>query len=247
VSDAALVGGGDGARPGEVSLAHQGVLFLDELPEFRRGCLESLRQPLEDGIVSVSRAHAKATYPARPLVVAAMNPCPCGLAGDPRCRCSAERVRAYRARLSGPLLDRIDVHVTLPPVSIAAITSGRTGETSEAVRARVVAARAIQAERLRRGEVSASVNALLSSRDLDRVAAIPVEGKRLLASAATRLGLSARAYAKVLKVARTLADLEPVERITVAHVGEAIALRVLDRGPEGASAERYRPGDPLSA
>lgn len=243
VSDAALVGGGDGARPGEVSLAHQGVLFLDELPEFRRGCLESLRQPLEDGVVCISRAHAKATYPARPIVIAAMNPCPCGLAGDPRCRCAPDRVRSYRARLSGPLLDRIDVHVTLPPVSISAITSGLVGESSEAVRSRVVAARAIQSQRLRSKETSAPVNALLTSRDLDRVAALPREGKRMLTAAATRLGLSARAYSKVLKVARTLADLENTEAITAGHVAEAVALRVLDRGVEAmlAPASNHQP------
>ena len=161
-----------------------------------------------------------------------MKPHPCGFAGDPRCRCAPERVRAYRARLSGPLLDRIDVHVTLPPVSISAITSGHVGESSETVRRRVVAARKIQSDRVRSGQTSALVNALLSSRDLDRVAALPREGNRMLTAAATRLGLSARAYSKVLKVARTLADLDSAEHITAAHVAEAVALRILDRGGE---------------
>ena len=229
VSDAALVGGGDGARPGEVSLAHRGVLFLDELPEFRRGALEALRQPLEDGVVSVSRAHAKATYPARPIVVAAMNPCPCGLAGDPRCRCAPDRVRAYRARLSGPLLDRIDVHIALPPVSLRAIASGEPGESSTVVRARVEAARAVQVQRLTRGLTAAPSNALLSARDLERVAKLPPRGEKLLASAAARLGLSARAYVKVLRIARTLADLEGSAEVGTSHVAEAVSFRVLDR------------------
>lgn len=229
VSDVALVGGGDAARPGEVSLAHQGVLFLDELPEFRRGCLESLRQPLEDGIVSVSRAQAKATYPARALVVAAMNPCPCGFAGDPRCQCALDRVRSYRARLSGPLLDRLDVHVMLPPVSISSIASGPPGESTAVVRDRVMRARAVQSDRVHRGEVAAPSNAFLAGRELQRVAALCDEGARLMSLAATRLGLSARAYVKVIKVARTLADLEGLTAIAPRHVAEAIGMRVLDR------------------
>lgn len=244
VSDAALVGGGDVARPGEVSLAHRGVLFLDELPEFKRGCLESLRQPLEDGVVSISRAQVKATYPARPIVVAAMNPCPCGFAGDRRCTCGADRIRQYRTRLSGPLLDRIDVHVTLPPVSMDAITSGGPGESSAAVRARVTAARALQMARFVEREVSAPLNVLLSRRDLDRVAKLSPESSDILTRAATRLGLSARAYTKVLKVARTLADLEGARDIGSEHVMEAVSLRILDRGapsPRTASAPKTTP------
>ena len=231
VSEVGLVGGGDTPRPGEVSLAHNGVLFLDEFAEFRRGGLEALRQPLEDGFVTISRAQAKVTFPARPLVVGAMNPCACGFRGDGtgRCICSAERVRAYRARLSGPLLDRIDVHVVLPPVNVGALQRGRIGETTKEVRARVEQARRIQNARAKRGEVSATTNAALPPRDLDRVAALCDAGSRLLGSAVSRLALSARAYGKVLRVSRTLADLEGCEAIAPHHVAEAIGYRTLDR------------------
>ena len=234
VSEVGLVGGGaDMPRPGEVSLAHHGVLFLDELAEFRRSALEALRQPLEDGVVSISRAHAKATFPARPVVVCAMNPCACGYLGDGtgRCRCSRERVASYRARLSGPLLDRIDVHVALAPVSVAALQGRVPAESSAAVRERVDAARAIQLARFESGEASASTNALLASRDLARTAALCDEGARLLGTAVAKLCLSARAYGKVLRVARTLADLEGATAIAPVHVAEAIGARVLDRGP----------------
>jgi len=232
VSEVGLVGGGDHPRPGEVSLAHHGVLFLDELSEFRRAALEALRQPLEDGSVTISRAQAKATFPARPLVVGAMNPCACGFRGDGtgRCICSAERVRAYRARLSGPLLDRIDVHVVLPPVNVGALQHGEGGEPTCAVRGRVERARAIQADRATRGEVRASTNALLSPGDLDRVASLCARGSSLLGSAVTRLALSARAYGKILRVARTLADLEGAAAVAPHHVAEAVGYRTLDRG-----------------
>jgi magnesium chelatase family protein len=232
VSDVGLVGGGDGPRPGEASLAHQGVLFLDELPEFRRSSLEALRQPLEDGLVTISRAHGKATFPARLLLVCAMNPCTCGWYGDRRgrCTCSPERLRSYRARLSGPLLDRIDVHIALPPVEVAALQAGVRGEASLPVRARVEAARAIQRERQLRREVGASTNAALGQRDLERIAHPCEVGQRMLRAAVDRLALSARAYGKVLRVARTIADLDGAVAMTPAHVAEAIALRVLDRG-----------------
>jgi magnesium chelatase family protein len=232
VSDAGLVGGGEGPRPGEVSLAHQGVLFLDELPEFRRTSLEALRQPLEDGQVTISRSRGKATFPARLLLVCAMNPCSCGWYGDRRgrCTCSAERLRSYRARLSGPLLDRIDVHVALPPVEVAALQAAVHGEASDRVRARVEAARAIQRERQRRREVGASTNSALAQRDLERIARPCDVGQRMLRAAVERLALSARAYGKVLRVARTIADLDGSVAMTPAHVAEAIALRVLDRG-----------------
>jgi magnesium chelatase family protein len=224
-SEAGLIGGGDVPRPGEVSLAHQGVLFLDELPEFRRGALESLRQPLEDGAVTVSRAQGRATFPARPLFVGAMNPCPCGFHGDPsgRCDCALERVRAYRTRLSGPLLDRIDVHVRLPPVSVATLRSQERGEPSAAVRARVLEARRRQLER------QPALNAFLSPRDIERVARLGASAERLITSATERLGLSARAHAKVVRVARTIADLAGKEDVATEHVAEAIAMRVLDR------------------
>ncbi len=238
VSEVGLVGGGDGPRPGEVSLAHHGVLFLDELAEFRRGALEALRQPLEDGVVTISRAHAKAIFPARSLLVCAMNPCPCGWLGDgsSRCGCSPERVRAYRAKMSGPLLDRVDVHVSLPPVEVAALHGRASGEASAAVRARVEAARHVQRERVRRGEVGASTNAALSPRDVERVAPLCDACAALLAAAVQRLALSARAYGKVVRVARTIADLAGSPNVRPEHVGEAVGLRVLDRGVLSAAA-----------
>jgi magnesium chelatase family protein len=233
VSEVGLVGGGDGPRPGEVSLAHHGVLFLDELAEFRRGALEALRQPLEDGTVTISRAHGKASFPARFLLVSATNPCPCGWLGDTvrSCTCPPERVRAYRAKMSGPLLDRIDVHVVLPPVEVAALQGPARGERSAAVRERVERARAVQHGRLERGEVDAPTNAALLQRELERVAALCTDGARMLAAAVERLALSARAYGKVLRVARTIADLERSPAVRPHHVAEAIGLRVLDRGP----------------
>jgi magnesium chelatase family protein len=238
VSEVGLVGGGDRPRPGEVSLAHNGVLFLDELAEFRRPALEALRQPLEEGYVTISRAQAKATFPARLLLVCAMNPCACGWLGDGsgRCVCSLERVRAYRAKMSGPLLDRIDVHVVLPPVEVRALQGSMPGEESAAVRARVERARAGQRQRAERGDVGASTNAALAPRDLERVAPLCAAGARMLAAAVERLSLSARAYGKVLRVSRTIADLDGSDDLRPAHVAEAISLRVLDRGPTAAAA-----------
>jgi magnesium chelatase family protein len=231
VSDAGLVGGGDPPRPGEVSLAHNGVLFLDELAEFRRSSLEALRQPLEDGELTIARARSRATFPARPIVAAAVNPCPCGHAGDPsgRCACSPESVRAYRGRLSGPLLDRIDLHVMLPPVDVASLRAHSAGETSQAVRDRVVRAREIQENRYRNGEVGSRANALLSARDLELVAVPDRKGWQLVCAAVERLGLSARAYTKILRTGRTIADLAGATAVTASHVAEAIQLRVLDR------------------
>ncbi|MGD0530350.1 MAG: YifB family Mg chelatase-like AAA ATPase, partial [Polyangiaceae bacterium] len=238
VSEVGLVGGGDGPRPGEVSLSHHGVLFLDELAEFRRSALEALRQPLEDGVITISRAYAKATFPARLLLVCAMNPCPCGWMGDGtrRCACTTDRVRAYRAKMSGPLLDRIDVHVVLPPVEVAHLQGAARGESSAAVRARVERTRGVQSDRVRRGEASAPTNASLPPRDLERIAALCADGTRMLAAAVERLALSARAYGKVLRVARTIADLEGSTAIRPPHVAEAIGLRVLDRGALAAAA-----------
>jgi magnesium chelatase family protein len=231
VSAAGLVGGGDPIRPGEVSLAHQGCLFLDELLEFKRHVLESLRQPLEEGWVSVARARGRVRFPARPMVVAAVNPCPCGYQNDRpgRCRCSVERIRQYRAKLSGPLLDRLDLQVAIPAVEVAKLSSFAPGESSASVRERVLAAREIQAARRERGEVVASTNAALSVRDLDRIGAPDAAGLSLLESAAERLGLSARAFGKVLRVGRTIADLESSHGVRARHVAEAIGLRLLDR------------------
>lgn len=231
VSEAGLVGGGEYPRPGEVSLAHQGVLFLDELPEFRRSALESLRQPLEDGVVTVSRAQGRATFPARPLVAAAMNPCPCGFNGDGsgRCICTGERVRNYRSRLSGPLVDRLDVHVALPAVHVGELRRGG-GESSAAVRARVEAARDRQAWRAKSGKARATVNAALSAREVESIVSLCGTSEMLITTSVARMGLSARAYGKVLRVARTIADLSGVDKVEPEHVAEAINLRLLDRG-----------------
>ncbi|HEU4406133.1 MAG TPA: YifB family Mg chelatase-like AAA ATPase [Polyangiaceae bacterium] len=235
-SDAGLVGGGYPPRPGELSLAHQGVLFLDELAEFRRSALEALRQPLEDGEITIARARSRARFPARPLVVAASNPCPCGYHGDGRgrCACSPEAVRRYLGRLSGPLVDRFDLHVALPPVDVGSLASPGSGEASAAVRARVEEARARQLARAKAGGLRAALNASLSPVELAAVATPDAEGRRLLLAAVDRLGLSARAYGKALKVARTIADLAGAERVGAAHLAEAIGLRPFDRAPSRA-------------
>lgn len=231
ITDAGMVGGGFPPRPGEISLSHHGVLFLDELAEFRRTTLETLRQPLEDGVLVLSRARSSSLFPTRPLLVAASNPCPCGYHGDGsgRCGCSPEIVRRYLARLSGPLLDRIDLHLSLPPVAVAELSTKRAGEPSAPVRERVVRARARQAARRASGQVSVLNNGSLSPSDLEAVGTPDDEGQRLLSAAATRQQLSARAFGKVLRVARTLADLEDEDRIRAPHVAEAMGYRVLDR------------------
>lgn len=225
-SGVALVGGGTTPRPGEISLAHHGVLFLDELPEFDRRVLEVLREPLESGRITISRAARQAEFPARFQLVAAMNPCPCGYLGDPsgRCRCSAEQVLRYRARLSGPLLDRIDMHVEVPPLPAEALTAADPrAETSAAVRERVCAARERQRARADRP------NAILDERAIDRHCRPDAAGRALLAQATTRLGLSARAHRRVLKLARTIADLDGAETLSVTHLTEAIGYRQMDR------------------
>lgn len=231
VSEAGLVGGGDTPRPGEISLAHHGVLFLDELAEFRRGALEALRQPLEDGHVCIARARARAWFPAAPLVVAAVNPCPCGFRGHPsrQCECSELGRRRYRARLSGPLVDRLDLHIAVPPVEVTQLTSRTECESSEVVRSRVAQAWEIQRARQSGGETSRQANAQLSAKDLRKVGELGGEARRLLTTALERLGLSARAYLKVLRVARTIADIEGAERIGADHVAEAVQMRLLDR------------------
>jgi len=245
VSAAGLVGGGDPVRPGEVSLAHHGCLFLDELLEFRRGAIEALRQPLEEGQVAICRARGRVTFPARPLVVAAINPCPCGFAGDRlgRCSCNPERVRTYKARLSGPILDRIDLQITLPPVEVAQLSGGARGEPSAAVRARVEAARAAQRARFLVGEATAPLNAALGPRDFEGASAPDEAGARLLERSMERLGLSARAYGKVLRVARTIADLAGSTALRGPHVAEAIGLRLIDRDA-GAALPQAAPAQP---
>lgn len=234
ISDAGLVGGGPLARPGEVSLAHHGVLFLDELPEFRRNVLEALRQPLEDGVVTIARASMTFIYPARFMLVAAMNPCPCGFLGDRRrtCTCGPETIAKYRARISGPLLDRIDMQLVVGATSWQDLSEDRPGEPSAAIRARVAGARRRQLERYR-GRRGVFANAHLSARGVREFCQPDAAGRALLAAAVERLGLSARGYGRVLKLARTIADLAGVTEIAVSHVGEAIQYRGLDRAATG--------------
>jgi magnesium chelatase family protein len=230
ISDAGLIGGGSNPRPGEASLAHNGVLFLDELPEFRRNVLEQLRQPLEDARITISRAAISLTYPSRFMMVASMNPCPCGFHGDSqrRCTCSPLAVQKYMGRVSGPLLDRIDLHVEVPAVRYRELADQRMGETSEAIRARVTQAREIQRSRFgSRPDMHA--NAHMGARELRQFCSIGEGSDALLRTAISRLGLSARAYHRVLKIARTIADLGGGGEITTAHVGEAIQYRSLDR------------------
>ncbi|MFZ1730931.1 MAG: YifB family Mg chelatase-like AAA ATPase [Bacteroidota bacterium] len=231
ISDAALVGGGVGyARPGEISLSHNGVLFLDELPEFARNVLEVLRQPLEEGTVTIARSKMSIEYPANFMLVAAMNPCPCGNNGNPRhaCTCTEQQVQKYMGRISGPLLDRIDIHVECPQVKYQELASDRRGESSERVRARVVAARERQLARFasRRG---LHCNAMMGTRDIGQYCKIDDHCRDLLRSASQALGFSARAYDRILKVARTIADLGASDRILPEHVSEAIQYRDLDR------------------
>jgi magnesium chelatase family protein len=211
-------------RPGEISLAHYGVLFLDELPEFDRRALEALREPLENGRVHVARAARHAEFPAELQLVAAMNPCPCGYLGEPRCRCSEERVLRYRSRVSGPLLDRIDLHVEVPRPLPADLAAPANGAASAAVAAKVAHARDRQLAR------AGCLNARLGPRELECHCVPERAAQRLLERAASQLGLSARASHRCLRLARSIADLAEAERIGLAHMGEALSLRCLDRG-----------------
>lgn len=229
VSAAALAGGGAALRPGEVSLAHNGVLFLDELPEFHRDALEVLRQPVEDGAVTVSRASGTVTYPSRFMLVAAMNPCKCGYFGHPSrpCTCTPSAVERYRQRISGPLLDRIDLHVEVPPVAYGELSGPAAGEPSAAIRGRVLAAREVQRARYQGAGVHC--NAQLPSALLRAACPLDRAAETTLKAAFDRLGLSARAYDRVLKVSRTIADLAGRETIGAAQVAEALQYRTLDR------------------
>jgi len=229
ISDAGLIGGGTVPRPGEVSLAHNGVLFLDELPEYRRNVLESLRQPLEEGTISITRVSAALTYPARVMLVAAMNPCPCGFLGDRirPCVCSPAQIQRYRTRVSGPLLDRIDLHVEVPAVPFRDLAADERGEESASVRERVMRARARQVERYHGSR--AHNNAQLRTNQIRKHCRIDGPGRTLIEQAVARLGLSARAYMRILKVSRTIADLEQRDSIAAEHVAEAIQYRSLDR------------------
>ncbi len=227
VSESGLIGGGRVPHPGEVSLGHLGVLFLDELPEFSRRALESLRQPLEEGTVVVARAAGSAVFPARVQLIAAANPCRRACRSLEHCVCTEGERRQYLGRLSGPLLDRIDLHLELPAVGVAELTSETAEEPSASIRDRVLAARARQTARFRGTDIR--VNAAMSGRATRRWCAPPPEAARLLARAVSRLGLSARAYHRVLKVARTIADLAGTDALTIDHVAEAIQYRSLDR------------------
>jgi len=229
ISDVGLIGGGRYPRPGEVSLAHNGVLFLDELPEFKKTVLEVLRQPLEDGRVAIARASGSLIFPARFMLVAAMNPCPCGYLGDPKkeCRCQPLQIQKYRAHVSGPLLDRLDIHLEAPAVEFKDLAGEAPALGSRDLRARVAEARAIQARRFAgRGLF---VNAQMTGGHIKKWAPLGPEGQALLKQAMERLGLSARAYARINKLARTIADLEGTAEVGPAHVAEAISYRALDR------------------
>jgi magnesium chelatase family protein len=231
ISDAGLIGGGAFPRPGEVSLAHHGVLFLDELPEFDRSVLEVLRQPLEDQKVTISRAAMSLTFPAKFMLVAAMNPCPCGFWNDPTrdCRCSPAQIQRYVGRISGPLLDRIDIHIDVPAVKFKELR-GRDlpeGESSGDILERVIKAREIQLERLSVEGVFS--NSAMSSAQIRKFCPLDLESEKQLETAMVRQGLSARAHDRILKVARTIADLDGSEAIQTKHIGEAISYRSLDR------------------
>ncbi len=220
-----LIGGGSNPTPGEISLAHRGVLFLDEFPEFDRGALESLRQPLEDGVVTISRAAGSLTFPARFLLLAASNPCPCGYLGHPTkpCTCGATYIARYRKRLSGPILDRIDIHVDVPPVEYEKLTAGADAETSETIRARVIQARGRQ--RVRLSPHGKLVNAEMTSSDVKKYCTLSDSARDLLKHAATKLQISARSYFKIVKIAQTIADLAGSASIENTHISEALQYR----------------------
>lgn len=230
-SAAALVGGGSNPKPGEISLAHNGALFLDELPEFDRKVLEVLREPLETGHITISRASRQADFPARFQLIAAMNPCPCGYLGDRsgRCHCSSEQVARYRARVSGPLMDRIDMHLEVPRVPLDVLRKGSTQqeESSATIRGRVVAARELAQRR------QGKTNSVLNAKEINRFCGLSDAGHQLLEQAMDKFGLSHRAYHRILKLARTIADLGQARDIEIAHLSEAIGYRKLDRSNEG--------------
>ena len=229
ISDAGLIGGGQVPKPGEVSLSHNGILFLDELPEFKRNVLEALRQPLEDGQVTISRAITSLTYPASLMLVAAMNPCKCGFSGDPlhQCLCTPHQIQTYRSKVSGPLMDRIDIHIEVPAIKFNEIASDVSAEPSTSIRERVTRARLVQQLRFKSDGIYA--NAHMKPRHIRKYCKIDEDSLHLMEMAMNRLGLSARAYTRILKVSRTIADLESSEKIASHHISEAIQYRSLDR------------------
>jgi magnesium chelatase family protein len=229
ISDAGLIGGGQIPKPGEVSLSHNGVLFLDELPEFKKNVLEVLRQPLEDGKVTISRALSSLTFPCSLMLVGAMNPCPCGFYTDPNreCTCTMPQILRYRSKISGPLMDRIDIHIEVPAVRYRDLTGETSGEDSETIKRRVNQAREIQRERFTGKKIYC--NAQMTSRHLKKYCQIGEDSRGLLEQVIDKLGLSARAYTRILKIGRTIADLEDVPSITAPHISEAIQYRSLDR------------------
>jgi len=230
ISDAGLIGGGSYPRPGEVSLSHHGVLFLDELPEFNKNVLENLRQPLEDGKVTISRAAMSLSYPARFMLAVALNPCPCGYYSDPRheCSCSPVQIQRYMSKISGPLLDRIDIHVEVPALTYEELAQKTPGRSSEEIRQQVVAARAVQLERYK-NDRKVYCNAHIESRHIRKYCELEEASQALLKTAIEKLRLSARAYDRILKVSRTIADIEGSDRILSSHVAEAVQYRSLDR------------------
>ena len=230
ISDVALVGGGTYPQPGEISLAHNGVLFLDELPEFKRTVLEVMRQPLEDRLITISRAKFTVEYPASFMLVASMNPCPCGFYNHPEkdCVCSPGVVQKYLNKISGPLLDRIDIHIEVVPVPFEKLSENRPTESSQVIRNRVVDARKIQEKRFSLNPGVHS-NAQMTSKMLRKYCEIDIAGQTILKTAMEKLGLSARAYDRILKVSRTIADLDKNEKIQTYHLAEAIQYRSLDR------------------
>jgi magnesium chelatase family protein len=231
ISDAGLIGGGAVPRPGEVSLAHNGVLFLDELPEFPRNVLEVMRQPLEDGTVSIARASMSLTFPARFMLAAAMNPCPCGFFNDRarECKCTPPMIQRYVSKISGPLLDRIDIHIDVPAVNYKELRSKVTAEPSASIRERVLRAREKQLQRFRAAGEKFFANAQMGSRQIRTFCELSADCERLLERAMTQQGLSARAHDRILKVSRTVADLEGAEQLEAKHIAEAIQYRTLDR------------------
>ncbi len=230
ISNAGLVGGGSPPSPGEISLSHNGVLFLDELPEFDRRTLEVMRQPLEDGVVTISRALASTTFPSDFILVAALNPCPCGYRNDPRrnCQCTTPHIERYMAKISGPLLDRIDIHIEVPAVPFKELATASEGTTSAIMRQQVVEARARQTARFQQTP-QVRCNAQMTTRQLRSLCPLSDAGMDALRNSVTELGLSARAHDKILRIARTIADLEKCETIEIQHVHEAINYRMLDR------------------